>query len=282
MQKIWTWLKRLSSESPLKLAILTFAIFFIIVTALSFRHYGSEFYENILIEAHGMLFDLFVIGVFVYWLNSIGEQKRQLDQRTERYQDEIEDYLGWDEPEATFRIVGNIKRLNRLGVSDIYLTHAYLRRANLVGANLVEANLVEANLSGAHLSKAELLETDLRRANLSGAELLETDLRRANLRGANLRGANLRGASLWGANLCGANLSKAELLETDLSGTDLSGTDLMGAELSGALLCGANLCGANLRKADLVGANLWGSLYNQDTRFPDDFDPSKEGMILKE
>ena len=138
------------------------------------------FWGNILVEAHGMLFDLLVIGVFILWLNRLGERRQTI----QRYREEIEDYLGWNEKEATYRIVGNIRRLNRESVSDIALSQAYLQGAKLGGADLHKADLWGANLHG-----AILLATDLCEADLIGA----------NLRGANLHGAGLRGAKLGGA-----------------------------------------------------------------------------------
>ena len=72
------------------------------------------------------------------------------------------------------------------------------------------------------------------------------------LRGADLRGADLRGADLWGTNLRDANLSDA------------------------------NLRGANLRGNDLNWVYLHGAKYDEDTKFPDGFDPEEAGMVLVE
>ena len=137
MKSIREFLTRVSANNPL---VVTFSVFItatIVVVFLSRSEYGVEFYENILAEAHGMLLDLLVIGVLVYWLNSLGERRR----RIERYQEEIEDYLSWEEPEATFRIVGNIRRLNREEETGINLRSAYLTQAKLRGADLTGATL---------------------------------------------------------------------------------------------------------------------------------------------
>ena len=50
---------------------------------------------------------------------------------------------------------------------------------------------------------------------------------------------------------------------------------------------GADVRGAHLRGAGLVGSqgesiNFWkGALYDEDTAFPDGFDPQAEGLILR-
>jgi len=50
-------------------------------------------------------------------------------------------------------------------------------------------------------------------------------------------------------------------------------------KLRNADLQGINLVGTNLRGAYLSGANLHEAWYNRHTKFPDDFDPQKAGML---
>jgi hypothetical protein len=63
----------------------------------------------------------------------------------------------------------------------------------------------------------------------------------------------------------------------DLSGLNLEGAPLAGAYLAGATLKRANLRGADLQGADLEGTDLEGASYDDSTRWPLDFDPSKAG-----
>lgn len=132
--------------------------------------YKGDFYKNILVEAHGMLFDILVIGVFIFALHKTGEKrlKRELD--IKRWQEEIDDFRGWKSEEAKFRIIGNIKRLVRNGITDINLTDSFLKNADLLGANLKETDLRRANLMGAYL-----LDANLEEANLEGAHLERTE-----------------------------------------------------------------------------------------------------------
>jgi len=114
--------------------------------------------KNIRVEAHGMLFDILVLGLLFSWLHNRGEKRRLI----QRYTDEIDDFRGWEEEEAAKRIRGNIFRLNREGVHNINLNRCFLK-----GADLMEANLMGANLWEAVLEEADLME-----ANLTGAELM--------------------------------------------------------------------------------------------------------------
>ena len=71
----------------------------------------------------------------------------------------------------------------------------------------------------------------------------------------------------WGS---GANLSWANLRGAGLRGADLSWADLRGANLRGA-----NLHGADLRGADLTEANLRGADHNDNTIWPEGFNPKE-------
>ena len=58
--------------------------------------------------------------------------------------------------------------------------------------------------------------------------------------------------------------------------------DCEGADLEGANLSGANLQGANLEGADLQGANFEGAKVNDDTTWPEGFDPVAAGVIFED
>jgi len=70
----------------------------------------------------------------------------------------------------------------------------------------------------------------------------------------------------------GANLYRAVLSEANLAGADLAGADLSGAHLSGAHLSGANLSGANLSWAKA----------NEETVWPEGFDPVAAGVTVSD
>ncbi len=109
------------------------------------------------------------------------------------------------------------------------------------------------------LEGADLRELDLRNTSLQGLNLTGADLSRADLSGADLRWAYLR----W-ADLNGASLSEADLYMADLRGADLSGADLSGA----------------LMKTDSKDGLVKAAKYNEETIWPDDFDPEAAGAVL--
>ena len=214
---------------------------------------GSNFeWHDILVEANGMTFDLLVFGILLSSYESLREKK----DKVERLHEEIDDYRGWDEKEAMFRIVGAVRRLNRMGVSKIDLSGCYLVKANLFriqlqGANLQGANFQEADLREVNLCHSNLNGANFQKADLQWIDFQETDLQGANLQDANLTGANFQKADLRGVNFQGANLEGA-----DFQGANLEGEQIQLPQLGMIDFAGANLQGANLEGVNFLGANL--------------------------
>lgn len=284
LNKIRSSFERTAAEKPVLLAFLVVVAATAVVVPLSLPFYldgASGFWENIVAEMHGVLFDLLVIGWFLFWLNKIAERRI----RYNRYREEIEDYLGWRSNEATLRIAGNVRRLNRGGItSGFRLTEAHLEGAklgnvemdrsdlwgaHLEGATLREAQINDSNLAGAVLEGADLERASLERTDLRGANLNEADLERATLSGADMRGASLVGADLQYAVLARTDLRRSKLVGANLRAANLESANLSGAVLEGAHLRGANLRGAGMIDTDLTGADLL-SADLRGARLPED------------
>ena len=225
-------------EKPILTSSIVLGVLTVMVLGLSLKYYLQDFdtfFGQVLAEAHGMLFDIAVIGILIFWLNKNGEVR----QRIRTYRDEIDDFRLWESEEAAFRTVGNIKRLNRHNINEINLVNCHLSRTNL---NYV--NLKGSNLNSADISNAFLIETNLE----------NTRLNQTNLENSNLNQALLMGAYASGANFKDAYLIKAQLQNAFLIKTDFSNAFLMEADLTGCYLTGADFENASLYKADLRGA----------------------------
>lgn len=225
-------------EHPLRSATTVLIFVSIIVLGLSLPLYMTRFdemYLNVLIEAHGMIFDILIIGMLIYWLREQGEIK----QRIRQYIDEIDDFRLWESEEAAFRNVGNIKRLNRHKVTKI----------DLVGTYLTKTNLSKVNLMGANLNTA----------NVTNSVLIEANLKEARLNQTNFENANLNHSDLSGTYASGANFKDAFLIKADFEGaflikTNFKNSYLMEANFGNSSLAEANFEDANLYKANLKGA----------------------------
>ena len=273
------------------LPIIGFLVFWLsIICWGGISGYKTNF-TNILGNMNATIFDLIVLGLLVSCLNARQERKRNI----QRWNEEINDFRGWDDKEAMYRNVGNIRRLLRNKEDKLKLENCYLKGADLKDANFFKANLSKAILNNANLSSADLRGADLRgadlsKADLSGANLFGADISEANLYCARFNKSNLKGidftranvnkfalvdanfaeADLSFTNLSGITLAKANLSEANFYGANLSGTDLMEANLSGANFAGAklikaNFTGANLTEAFLIEADVTGANFTKTT-----------------
>jgi uncharacterized protein YjbI with pentapeptide repeats len=225
-------------EKPLLTTSIVLVLVTILVLSLSLKYYINDFdafWAQILAEAHGMIFDIAVIGLLLFWLNQNGEVR----QRIRTYKDEIDDFRLWESEEAAFRTVGNLKRLNRHKIHEINLVNCYLARTNL---NYV--NLKGSNLNSANISNSSLIET-----NLENTRLNQTNFENSNLNQANLKAAYASGAIFKDAFLIKSQFEGAFLIKTNFRNAFL-----MEANLQNSYLMGADFENASLYKADLRGA----------------------------
>ena len=225
-------------RSPYTASFTVLFVLTIIVVGLSLPLYFNQFVEmrlNVLAEAHGMIFDILIIGILLFWLR----ERTEIKQRVRQYEDEIDDFRMWESEEAAFRNVGNIKRLNRHDVHKL----------DLVGSYLVKTNLSKIELEDSNLNTANLANSMLIGANLKNARMNQTIFENSNLNHADLEGTYASGANFKDAFLIKANFKNAFLIKTDFNNSFL-----MEANLSGCALSEANFEDANLYKANLTNA----------------------------
>jgi len=225
-------------EKPLLTSTIVLVAVATLVIGLSLRYYINDFdnfWAQILAEAHGMIFDIAVIGILIFWLNQNG----QIRQRIRFYKDEIDDFRLWESEEAAFRTVGNIKRLNRHKIFELNLVNCFLSRTNLNYANLSGSNLNSANISQSSLIEANMENTRLNQTNFENSNLNQANLKSAYASGANFKDAFLIKAQFENAFLIKSNFNNAYLMEANLQNSYLMGADFENASLYKADLRGA-------------------------------------------
>jgi len=252
-------------EKPLLTSLIVLVVVTGIIILLSLKYYINDFegfWVQILVQAHGMIFDIAIIGILLFWLNQNGEKR----QRIRTYKDEIDDFRMLESDQATFRMVGNIKRLNRNKIHEINLVNCYLANTQL---NYV--NLKGSNLNSVNLSNSSLLETNLENARLN----------QTNFENANLNQANLKGAYASGANFKDASLIKTQFEDAFLIKANFSGAHLMEANLQNSYLMGTDFENANLYKADFRGAKglTIEQLEKAKTLYMAKFDPELQVLV---
>lgn len=182
-------------------------------------------FKDIIVEAHGLLMDVILFGIFITLYEKLKDKK----DRVSEFLNQLNDFRGWHEKEATYRIKGIVSRLDRLGVKEIDLSYCFLEgisnlSQDLSGYNFRASKLDNCVFSHCNLRKAKFSNASLEKANLYGSDLRGAFLTSANLTRANLSHANLNGADLSGANLEFTEFKKADLSFTNLNNAQVKGT----------------------------------------------------------
>lgn len=235
--------------NPILITILVFIIVLTIIVSITLMHgyYGDRFRENLLVEAHGVVFDIFILGVVVLWLQQKGKNK--MDKK--RYQNEIDDFRGWKSEEAARRIRGNIRRLNSFGLTKIDINNCYLRNMDLRNTDL----------SGSYGWGADLSWTDLRFSKFSNGNYEYADFSYSNLSESNLNEGhffrtNFENSDMRNVSINNSLLVEASFADSDLSGSDLSSSIFKNSNMKNTILVGSDLSGANLGSAEIENINF--------------------------
>ncbi len=232
------------TKKPILTSVIVLVFLAVLVLGLSLPYYLEDFrsfFKEVLAEAHGMLFDIAIIGILIYWLRENGE--KQL--RIKMYKDEIDDFRQWESEEAAFRTVGNIKRLNRHKITEI----------NLVNCHMTKTNMSHVDLTGSNLNSSNFSHANAIECNFSGTRANQTNFENAKMNQANFEGAFASGANFKDTFLIKANFKNAFLIKSDFTNAYLMEADLSNCHLTGATFDEASLYKANLTGAEGITAD---------------------------
>ena len=177
------------------------------------------------------------------------------------------------------------------GLVTVSLSFARADGKDFHDQDLKGRDFTKDDLKGADFSDAVLKDCNFYHGNLPGANFKGADVN-AQFAGANAQGCDFREAKLSlfafqadfsKANFEGVDMSKISLLTNKFRGANLKKTKGWGqassCDFSGADLRGANLRGMNWMNSDAV-PRFRGAIYDEDTTWPEGFDPKAAGAIL--
>lgn len=178
-------------------------IFFIVcvivglISVLYLDSVDNQFsYHDIIVEFHGLIFDLIVLGIILTMYEQISEKR----QRIERYKEEIDDLRFWKSDEAMFRIKGIIKRLKKLGAGRIDLSNCYMKSCptfkdmtswNFTCSKLVECYFGYTNLKNSNFYLAEIGSTKFTNSDLSYCNFILSILENVHFEECDFKNVNL-------------------------------------------------------------------------------------------
>ena len=199
---------------------------------ISWGLYNKGFWENVLVEAHGLVFEILVLGVILLWLDS----RRQKNENIRKNIESLWDINFLSEPEFIGRKLGNLKRLNDAGVNNINVTNLLLKNVEVKGiifnkskifgikfvscrlfdVNFIECKMNSCNFSRSVFKRCKLSNSYLKSANFSESKMIGLDLKKSNLLRANFISANLESADLREANLERVTFKDASLKNANI------------------------------------------------------------------
>lgn len=171
---------------------------------------GHWFVEPItgskLLDANlGLIFDIIFIVLLIGFFQYRLERKRSIAAQHEI----IEDLKRWDSEASMHRVVGAVRRLNNMGVTDVDLTGAALTNAKLKGYGVT-------SLRGSKLSGGGWADETMRESSFKNVDFSRLDLRDAvfghDAWGFGFaRSGRYEDCNFWEADLRGSSFDAAEL-----------------------------------------------------------------------
>ncbi len=195
--------------------------------------FGNE-WDNIIVESHGLLFDLFVLGILLAIYDQIKEKRRieeEKQQTIKRYLEELEDFRYWKSEEAKFRIQGIVRRLVSLDFTKIDFTYLDLSCVIMPNIHLFGASLLETDFSGANLTGTSF---EYAKINSTKFKTRDTQLLNAKFMDTNIYATDFEGAFLMGSDFSRANISKSSFRNSDLRGVTFLDANFFDCEFAGA------------------------------------------------
>lgn len=167
--------------------------------------------SDILVEFHGLFFDIILFGILFIIFTQIGERRKEI----KRYQENIDDMKGWNEPEATFKIIGNLKRLLALKATNIDLAFTFLKKGLFSGLKIEKIKFDNCILDEAIFQYSKCNDSTFLNSSMS-----LTDLRYCDLTSCNFSKVSSEQGTFQGSKLCNAKFEHSSIIECDFSYID--------------------------------------------------------------
>jgi uncharacterized protein YjbI with pentapeptide repeats len=141
---------------------------------------------------------------------------------------------------------------------------------NLSELQLKELNLSEINLSNITMKGLSIKESDISKADLSGSYLIgakfkELKADQVNFQNSIANESYFKENTMKQSDFTNANLKNAVFKECDLSGSNFKNTDLRGTVFI---------------EDNLENCNFKGAIANENTKFPEGFNPAKHKIKM--
>lgn len=189
--------------------------------------YDRSFWENFLVEMHGIVFELSIIGVLIIWLDS----KRNKNNDIERLKEDLEDYSNLDFPEINVKKLGHIKRLNQHNIKNIDVQNLVLNGLNVKNISAEGARLIALEVKDGFITGSVFKMMKMRSSDFQGSRIKNTKFEQCDL----LKSKFVR-SKCKGIDFSGSCLERADFTDADLQSSIFKGCDVREVIFEGANL----------------------------------------------
>jgi len=226
-----------------------------------------SFWENVIVEAHGMILDLLIVGVILIMILNRIEKKKNINELIEK----IEFNRNLKTDEAKYTLMSAIRILNKMKVYKLDLHQCSLSKLimtniNVSGSSIHAVDFYETNLKSSTFTSTNGVRTIFDCANIKGVDFNNSKFKRSNFNKVNARGSNFKECNITKSQFSEADLNNVDfrgciINDTNFSNADLTNADFRDCEFSGnmtfdgALLQSSNFEGAkNLPFSEIIKA----------------------------
>ena len=208
--------------------------------------YDKSFWENVLVEAHGLVFDILVLGLVLVWMDTYRLKRESRTRDLENL---------WDLNTLTKEVyqkkkVNILKRLNEHNTYKIDVTDLMLKNIKVK-----DVSFTNSGLFGLKFLDCAIFNLEIKNSKLNSADFTDSVIKNSEITDSYLKNAKFKSASLIGLNFQNSNLFRAKFIDADLEGADLRGCNLERTIFTDANLKNANMKGCiNLSYDELLKA----------------------------
>lgn len=230
----------------------------VVLPSTTWGLYSKPFFENVLVEAHGAVLDLFIVGIVLYWF----EQRRNHRNQIKAQEEVLADLRHYRSLDAPHRTLGTIRRLLALGRNGLQISEMTLSSLEISNIKLLGCNLHATVFTDSRIKHVQFDNCSVDAAIFAGAVLEDTTFTNSSLRRAKFQNAQLNGLNLTTCWIENADFTNASLRSANLKGLDCKGVTFRNADLRSVNLIGAK----NLDPAAIIAAKSIRYLKSDDPK----------------
>lgn len=171
----------------------------------------NEFWEGVLIEAHGMILDTLIIGLIILGLNNLMEKRREINQ----LHTQIDYNRHIRTIESKHRIVSCVQSLNNKKISkmDLHqcdLSHLVLPNKKLSNSSLHATVFSYTNLKNSDLSKVNAERPYFNKSRINNVCFDGSRLHRAEFNESIAKSTSFKNCNIFRTKFDSSNLNNAD------------------------------------------------------------------------